>query len=119
MNCYDNIEMDNIQKRLKHDLKVIVDELLLSLPQYPIAIYLCGGYGRDEGAWFCDSKGNIHPYNDYDLSIITDYPLEYEKLQSLRRKLAEMLKIQWIDIDFYSSDYNCCFSYIYCKLLSR
>lgn len=106
MNCdIREIDKENIRERLDHDLKVIVDEILLSLPQDPDTILLCGGYGRDEGAWFYDTNGNIQPYNDYDLSIITDNSISYNELQHLKKKLANILGIQWIDIDFYPSNY--------------
>ena len=88
--------------RLERDLKIIVDRLIAELPQLPEAIFLCGGYGRGEGAWLVDNEGNVAPYNDYDLAVITEVPLPSKKNNELRRSLAKDIGINWVDIDYYT-----------------
>lgn len=93
-----SIEIDTL---LHNKSKIIVDGIISSLVAPPQAIYLVGGYGRGEGAWYEDEKG-IHPYNDFDVAVITDNPLSHEKTEILRKELAEAVDIKWVDIDFYS-----------------
>ena len=71
------------------------------MPEPPQAIYLVGGYGRGEGAWYEDENG-LHPYNDFDLAVITDNPLSHEKTEALRKEVAREVGIKWVDIDYYS-----------------
>lgn len=67
------------------------------------AIFLCGSYGRNEGAWIEDVSGGIRPYNDYDFIVVTgDSSISKEKLNALRKKCAEVVNINWVDIDIYS-----------------
>lgn len=90
------------RNRLEHDIDILRMRLLAELPQPPHAIFLCGGYGRGEGAWYEDGNGNAMPYNDYDLAVITDYPLTVEKTEILRKEMAREIGIKWIDIAYYS-----------------
>lgn len=60
------------------------------------------GIGRDEGSWYMDNNGIVCPYNDYDVAVISEYDIEYEQLQDLRKELAKQINIHWVDIDFYS-----------------
>lgn len=88
--------------RLEKDVKIVVDRLIAELPQTPEAIFLCGGYGRAEGAWTEDTKGNVAPYNDYDFVVVTEAPLPAHETNVLRRSLANEIGINWVDIDYYS-----------------
>lgn len=90
-----------INEILKEDIKTLVSGILDALLEKPQAIYLVGGYGRGEGAWYEDEKG-IHPYNDFDIAIITDNPLSHDKTEELRKRLAEDVGIRWVDIDYYT-----------------
>ena len=96
------INRENIQAKLIADIDIIVQGILQNMSQKPIAIYLCGGIGRDEGSWYMDNNGIVCPYNDYDVAVISEYDIEYEQLQDLRKELAKQINIHWVDIDFYS-----------------
>lgn len=90
------------QVKLEQSISIIVNDILQELATKPEAIFLCGGYGRGEGAWYKDDKGNIMPYNDFDLLVITDHPLSNERNNLLRKKLANKIGINWVDIDYCS-----------------
>lgn len=89
--------------RLKKDTAIIVEGILSTMSSAPQTILLCGGYGRNEGAWFRNEVGEVCPYNDYDLAVITECPLSREAYSKLRKELASKVGIKWIDIDFYTS----------------
>lgn len=93
-----------IQERFSKDTKIIVDTLLGSLTLKPIAILLYGGYGRGEGAWFEDNNGNIIPYNDYDIDVVTEEIISNNLKQELRKLLAIKIGIRWIDLGFISPE---------------
>lgn len=94
-------EKDIIQREQK-DIHYLVTEMLQALKKEPYAIFLCGGYGRGEGAWIEDADGNPNPYNDYDFVVITDTPFAQDQYTQLRRELANHIGIEWIDIDCYT-----------------
>ena len=50
------INRENIQAKLIADIDIIVQGILQNMSQKPIAIYLCGGIGRDEGSWYMDNN---------------------------------------------------------------
>ena len=92
----------DIDKALQCHMRIIVDGVLKKMSEPPLAIYLVGGYGRGEGAWFEDETG-LHPYNDYDIAVLSDNPLRQDEVDTLRKELAEAVNISWVDIDFYST----------------
>ena len=100
MNIMLTEESKNI--RFKQDCQTLVDGILDALEEAPEAILLCGGYGRGEGAWFEDEAGNPSPYNDYDLAVITEKPFSRDKYSKLRKRLANEIGINWVDIDCYT-----------------
>lgn len=91
-----------ILQKKNRDIKIIVDGIISNMSSKPFAIYLCGGQGRDEGSWIEGDNGEILPYNDYDVAVIADTGIEYQKLQILRKQLAKTIGIRWVDIDFYT-----------------
>lgn len=91
-----------IKARFDNDCQILVDGILGALDKVPEAILLCGGYGRGEGAWFEDEGGNPSPYNDYDLAVITEKPFSRERYTKLRKRLANEIGINWVDIDCYT-----------------
>lgn len=93
---------DKIEVVLKRDIDILVKGLLEVLPQKPEAIFLCGGYGRGEGAWLEGEDGAPQPYNDFDIAVVTECPLDKEKTDNLRKDLATKVNIRWVDIDYYS-----------------
>ena len=97
-----SLSEDRIREQLDSYSRILVNGILEYSDKLPYAIYLVGGYGRGEGAWYEDDKG-LHPFNDFDLAVITDAPLDYEKNEALRKKLAKAVNIKWVDIDYYSN----------------
>jgi hypothetical protein len=94
-----------IINRLQKDMDLVISNLLEVLQEKPEAILLCGGYGRNEGAWIEDEKGLPAPYNDYDFAVISNSSLSTEEYNKLRIKLAKLIGIRWIDIDFYKPSF--------------
>lgn len=92
---------DAQKEKLKKDIDIIVKLILELADSSPLAIVLCGGYGRGEGAWTTDAYGNVIPYNDYDLAVVSNKPFPAEKYEAIRKKIAEEVSIRWIDIDWY------------------
>lgn len=95
---------EQIKKRLNRDTRLIVDGILKEMKVKPFAIYLCGGQGRDEGSWYIGENGKPNPYNDYDIAVISNTTIGYDRLQTLRKGVAEAISIHWVDIDFYTPD---------------
>ena len=92
---------EKIKSVLNEKVTILRDRIIEAMTESPNAIYLVGGYGRGEGAWYEDELG-IHPYNDFDLAIITETPLPHDKTEILRKELAMNVGIKWVDIDYYS-----------------
>lgn len=95
------ISKEIIDRELKIKTEILSKRIIENMRETPLAIYLVGGYGRGEGAWYEDEEG-LHPYNDFDLAVITDTPLSHEKTETLRKELAKEVGIKWVDIDYYS-----------------
>lgn len=95
------IQEDAIQTALKAKTDILSRRIVDAMSNPPQAIYLVGGYGRGEGAWYEDEQG-LHPYNDFDVAVITDTPLPYKATEKLRKELASEVGISWVDIDYYS-----------------
>lgn len=93
--------MNPYEERIGNDLKIIVERIVSSLSEKPRAILLCGGYGRGEGAWIDTERGPI-PYNDYDLTVVSNSRLDRDTYRYIRTELAKQIGIRWIDIDFVS-----------------
>ena len=91
--------------RLRKDINIAVQEILGAMDVQPIAILLSGSYGRNEGGWFEGENGNPEPYNDYDFSVIAESKLSATAYDLIRKKIAKMVKIKWIDIAFYKPSY--------------
>lgn len=96
------LQEERIENVLQKDIDILVTNILRALPRNPEAIFLCGGYGRGEGAWLEGPNGEPVPYNDFDIAIVTEYPLDSDGTNTLRKQLAAMVNIHWVDIDFYS-----------------
>lgn len=85
-----------IEERMSQDLKILIDGVLKSIDGVE-AIILYGGYGRGEGAWI-HYDNEVKPYNDYDLLVISDSTVSSNFLSEVRKSLANILGINWIDI---------------------
>lgn len=95
------ITEERIDSVLKAKVSILTKRIVEAMAEPPQAIYLVGGYGRGEGAWYEDEKG-LHPYNDFDLAVVTDKPLTHKRTEALRIELAHEVGIKWVDIDYYS-----------------
>lgn len=95
------ITEERIDSVLNAKISILTKRIIEAMNEPTQAIYLVGGYGRGEGAWYEDAEG-LHPYNDFDLAVITDVPLSHDKTEILRKKLAKEVGIKWVDIDYYS-----------------
>jgi hypothetical protein len=67
------------------------------------AIVLTGGFGRGEGSVSTD-KGTIVPLNDYDVLLVTNTPIERSTLQSLGKKLARQIGIDYVDLGVVATE---------------
>ena len=94
------ISNNQIAKKLKTDMQIIIQYLVNNYPQIK-SIYLCGGYGRNEGAWLYEKNGNLIPYNDYDLTLIVE-DKNLDNIEVVKKELANKVSIKWIDIDLLS-----------------
>ncbi len=84
-----------IASRYNEDIELI--KTSLDTKKY-ISTILYGGYGRDEGSWYEGPDGRLHPYNDYDIVLVTSQPQPPEILKSLGDQLAEQIGIRWINL---------------------
>ena len=91
----------SIEERFERDMKLIVDECREKFGDLE-AIILYGGYGRDEGAWYCSDVG-WSPYNDYDILIVSEQKVAKSIIDNLRKELASRIGINWVDISIMSS----------------
>ncbi len=80
---------------LSENIKIIVNYLKIFRP---ISIILYGGYGRGEGSYFFNQKGQLKPYNDYDILLITDNKIENHDLSLAKKNLEDKIDIRWIDL---------------------
>lgn len=90
---------DEMKKEiLKKDMLYVVNYLNTNIDNI-ISIYLCGGYGRGEGAWVLDYNRKIRTFNDYDLTIILPSRIDNDIVEKARTHLAKELCIEWVDIN--------------------
>ncbi len=95
------MKTSTISSRLNEDLETIQSSLI-GIDR--IATILYGGYGRDEGSWFEDENGNLHPYNDYDIVLVTAHPQPADRIKSIGDKLAKDIGIRWINLSQITPD---------------
>lgn len=94
-----NILSDKKTIRLEEDMRLITSVILDNFEKIE-AILLCGGYGRDEGAWIYTDNEEVTPYNDYDILVISENRPLITKVNNIREQLAKVIGIRWVDIDF-------------------
>jgi|TARA_B100001964_G_C14167268_1_gene569721 hypothetical protein len=85
-----------IESRISMDMKTLVSVILQEI-QNVKAIFLVGGFGRNEGSVLC-YEDKYQPLNDYDLVVIGDKWQDGLQQDLLRKKLAELCKIRQVDI---------------------
>jgi hypothetical protein len=81
---------------IKETCKEVFPELLAAI--------LYGSYGREEGSWYQDDNCKWHPYNDYDICVITKQKLPKQTINTLKNYLVRILGIKWIDLSQFSPD---------------
>lgn len=89
---------DLMNSKLDSDI-FIISQIITSELNALISIVLTGGYGRGEGAWITSSALEVKPYNDYDIYIISENPIELAQLIYIKYKLQSSLDVKWIDLD--------------------
>lgn len=94
-----NILSDKKTIRLEEDMRLIKSVILDNFEKIE-AILLCGGYGRDEGTWIYKENGEVKPYNDYDILVVSENRPSITKVNNIRKQLAKEIGIRWVDIDF-------------------
>ncbi|MBT3602311.1 MAG: hypothetical protein HN521_04520 [Candidatus Latescibacteria bacterium] len=86
-----------MDQQIDHDLQAI-QERLLSAFEGIEGLVLVGGFGRGEGGLVL-KDGKYRPENDYDLEMITNQPVDTEKLLETERGLAQDLGVSWVHIE--------------------
>ncbi len=99
-----NILIDKKAIRLEKDMKLITSTILDNFEKIE-TILLYGGYGRDEGAWIYMETGEVVPYNDYDILVISENRPSISKINLIREELAKKIGIRWVDIDFMTMNH--------------
>ena len=89
-----------MKDKISSDIKIMV-RLLKSKIESLEAIFLVGGFGRDEGSIMVH-EGNVHVINDYDLVVITSRSCKKNTIYELRRILEKELSIRQVDITVYN-----------------
>ena len=89
-----------MKDKISSDIKIMV-RLIKSKIESLEAIFLVGGFGRDEGSIMVH-EGNVHVINDYDLVVITSRSCKKNTIYELRRILEKELSIRQVDITIYN-----------------
>jgi hypothetical protein len=87
-----------IKIKLDNEIKIIITEVLCILKNRVKAIILYGSYGREEGAFFIDKKGEIRTYNDFDIIIVPSSFIHHNEIGMVSEVLSNNLDVKWIDI---------------------
>ena len=85
-----------IDNHIENDLNIIAKSVLEGIKGV-ISLILVGGFGRGEGSVLIED-GIVKPLNDYDIVLVTDRPIDQEKIKSLTRELIDKLKIRLVDL---------------------
>ena len=87
------------EARVRQDLERIVERLTGLVPAPPrLALLLIGGFGRGEGGVIRRPDGSVRAFNDYDLALIVDRPIDPEPVAAAARELARELEIDFVDV---------------------
>ena len=85
-----------IDDHIENDLNIIAKSVLERIKGV-ISLVLVGGFGRGEGSILIEG-GLVKPLNDYDIVMVTDYPVDQGKVKSLTQELIDKLKIRLVDL---------------------
>jgi len=94
---------DKYSITLDGHMKILIENIK-SLNTKFTSVILDGGYGRDEGSWIIENDGTVRPYNDYDIVLVLRDKISQKQINHLRKEVAQILGIQWVDIDQYSPE---------------
>ncbi|MEM2241034.1 MAG: hypothetical protein QXS74_07585 [Nitrososphaeria archaeon] len=72
-----------------YQLSIVVKEILKEIK--PIAIYLIGSFGRDEGSIRVLKSGSVVPIRDYDVLIVLNKRVASEKIRKVMERVNTML----------------------------
>ena len=89
-----------MKDKINSDINEIVRYLTSEIDSSE-AIFLVGGFGRDEGSIMVH-EGNVHVINDYDLVIVTSKSYKENAINALRNELENKLSIRQVDITIYN-----------------
>ncbi|MDA2910035.1 hypothetical protein MYX04_03765 [Nitrospiraceae bacterium AH_259_D15_M11_P09] len=96
------LETDHVvQRYIQKNLDTAVQMILQRLERPPVAILLCGGFGRGEGTVFKDGQ-DVTPVNDYDFLIVTDESTPRPAM--LGKEIAKAIAMKLVDIGFMNLD---------------
>lgn len=85
--------------RVAGDLDRIVARLTAVVPAPPrLGLLLIGGFGRGEGGVIRRPDGSLRAFNDYDLALIVDRPVDPTPVAAAARDLAAELEIDFVDV---------------------
>lgn len=90
--------LKDFQMKMNYHLSVIVAEILKEMN--PIAIYLIGSFGREEGSLRVSKDGHIAPVRDYDILVIVDKKIESEKIRRIVIRVNKILGFAPPNSDF-------------------
>ncbi|GBE20417.1 MAG TPA: hypothetical protein ENG87_05125 [Candidatus Pacearchaeota archaeon] len=85
-------------KKIQKDMKIIINELKKSIPGI-LSIILTGGFSRGEGPIKKIGK-EFHPYNDYDIQIISSKDVDKDKIDEISTKISKKIGHKGI-LNFY------------------
>jgi len=77
--------------------KIIKSSLKKNIPE-ALGVFICGGYGRGEGAWYLEGK-ILKPYNDFDILVVVEKKINDKKVAILKEILFKEIEIDAIDVD--------------------
>jgi len=89
---------DKANKKIQQDMDFIVNEIRRIDPQV-ISIILTGGFSRGEGPVKIDG-GNILPYNDYDIQIVSEKKFSKRNADRISVEISKKLGYRGIE-NFY------------------
>lgn len=90
-------DLPAVDSKVDEDMKVIVGALRSELKGNLRAVLLCGGFGRGEGS-VISVDGEMRPYNDYDLVLVTKSYIPKVRLQELAERFARQVGIRFVDL---------------------
>ena len=98
------MDKSEIKIKLDNEIKIIINETISIIKNSIEAIILYGSYGREEGSFFRDDKGEIRTYNDFDIIIVSNSFISNSEIDKVSEILSNKLDVRWIDIAQKSID---------------